>query len=130
MKFFKRLFIFLSIIVLLIGGGVGLLAYMVIDNTTYINENYENNELDKTLPIYDLVEESLHNTSSTNQIKFVLDPEKLDYILYSIIDSLEEQIQPININGSKVECIDGIYYLKVSLGYQSINTVVDLELDF
>ncbi|MBE6143235.1 MAG: hypothetical protein E7177_04540 [Erysipelotrichaceae bacterium] len=130
MKFFKRLFIFLSIIVLLIGGGVGLLAYMVIDNTSYINENYENNELDITLPIYDLVEEALHNTSSTNQIKFVLDPEKLDYILYSVINSLEEQIQPININGSKVECIDGIYYLKVSLGYQSINTVVDLELDF
>lgn len=130
MKFFKRLFISLLVIILLIGGCVGFLAYMVIDNTSYTNEKYENENLDITLPIFDLVEESLHDTNSTNQIKFVLDPDKLDYILYSVLDSVKEQIQIININGSKVECINGIYYLKVSLGYQKINTVIDLELDF
>ena len=68
MKFFKRIFISLLIIIMLIGGCVGILAYMVIDNTSYTNEKYENENLDITLPIFDLVDESLHDTNSTYQI--------------------------------------------------------------
>lgn len=128
--FFKFIIGLILTIVILVGGTVGVLAYLVIDNTTYNNQKYESKDLNTTIPIYNLLEKSMEDTSSTENIELTLDPEDLDFLLYSIIDSIKEQVKPLIITSSKVECIDGIYYLKASVSFENINSVVDLELDF
>ena len=105
-------------------------AYLIIDNTSLTNEKYENQELDINVPINNLLAKSLEDTSTTASVNFSLNPLDLDYVLYSLVDSIDTQIEPLKINGSKVELIDGIYYLKVNLNFQNINSIVDLELDF
>lgn len=129
-RLFKGLFTFLLVIILLVGGTIGVLAYLIIDNTSLTNEKYENQELDINVPINNLLAKSLEDTSTTASVNFSLNPLDLDYVLYSLVDSIGTQIEPLKINGSKVELIDGIYYLKVNLNFQNINSIVDLELDF
>lgn len=129
-RLFKSLFTFLLVIILLVGGTIGVLAYLIIDNTSLTNEKYENQELDVNIPINNLIAKSLEFTPSTSKIDFSLNPSDLDYILYSIVDAIDGQLDPIRFNGSKVELIDGVYYLKVNVNYQNINSIVDLELDF
>ena len=54
-RLFKILFSFLLVIILLVGGTVGVLAYLIIDNTSLTNEKYENQELDINVPINNLL---------------------------------------------------------------------------
>ncbi len=37
----KGLLTFVLIIVILVGGSIGIISYMVIDNSNYVNEKYE-----------------------------------------------------------------------------------------
>ena len=102
-RLFKILFSFLLVIILLVGGTVGVLAYLIIDNTSLTNEKYENQELDINVPINNLLAKSLEDTSTTASVNFSLNPLDLDYVLYSLVDSIDTQIEPLKINGSKVE---------------------------
>ena len=129
-RFFKGLLILLLVIIVLVGGTVGVLAYLIIDNTSLVNEKYESKDLDVQIPINNLLEKSLEDTCTTSQVNFSLNPLDLDYVLYSLVESVDKQLDPIKLNGSKVELINGVYYLKVNVNYQNINSIIDLELDF
>lgn len=129
-KLVKGIFTFLLIIVLLVGGTIGVLAFLIIDNTTF-NESYDDSkDFNINAPIHNILVKGMSNVKNEQRINLSLDPLDFDYLLYGIIDSIENDLYPIQFHGSQVTYQEDIYSFEIAASYEGIHSVIKLELDF